>query len=303
VSVTASNSATHASLEDAPDCYLILSPDLEIIGVTPAYLRATMTRRADIVGRYLFHVFPDNPEDPTVDGVSKLHASLDCVLLTGTPDEMEIQRYDVRRPPEDGGGFQEKYWKPLNTPILMPDGEIECIVHRVDDVTALVQEQHAAKAALHQSDANFAILANGIPQMAWMTDEVGWIFWYNQRWFDYTGSTLEEMQGWGWQKVHHPGHIERVIANFTRALADDEDWEETFPIRGKDGNYRWFLSRARRIRDQDGKTILWFGTNTDITERRKPSKPYAIAKNSIGGYSLAAPIASKFSISMAKSAS
>ncbi|HVA12720.1 MAG TPA: PAS domain-containing protein [Stellaceae bacterium] len=260
--------AALASLENAPDCYLILSPALEIIGVTDAYLAATMTRRDEIMGRCLFDVFPDNPEDPTADGVGKLRASLDRVLRTRAPDEMAVQKYDMRRPREDGGGFQEKYWKPLNTPVVGQDGRIACIVHRVDDVTALVHEQRDAKAALNQSETNFAILANSIPQMVWMTDETGWIFWYNKRWFDYTGTTLEEMQGWGWQKVHHPDHVDRVTEKFKRALENAADWEDTFPIKGKDGNYRWFLSRARAIRAQDGNVAHWFGTNTDITEQR-----------------------------------
>ena len=102
-----------------------------------------------------------------------------------------------------------------------------------------------------------------------MADENGWIFWYNKRWFDYTGTTLEEMEGWGWQKVHHPDHVQRVVDKISYCFKTGEVWEDTFPLRGKDGNYRWFLSRAMPIRDQEGKVIRWFGTNTDITERRQ----------------------------------
>jgi PAS domain S-box-containing protein len=120
---------------------------------------------------------------------------------------------------------------------------------------------------LHESEDRFRALADNIAQLAWMTDASGGIFWYNQRWFDYTGTTLEEMQGWGWQQVHHPEHVDRVVAKFRRCIETGEPWEDTFPLRGKDGSYRWFLSRAVPIRDAQGNVLRWCGTNTDITDR------------------------------------
>ncbi len=122
-----------------------------------------------------------------------------------------------------------------------------------------------SESRLRESEERFRTLANNISQFAWMTDEKGWIFWYNQRWFDYTGTTLEEMEGWGWQKVHHPDHVQRVTEHFKQAIESGELWEDTFPLRGKDGRYRWFLSRALPIRDAEGRVLRWFGTNTDIT--------------------------------------
>jgi PAS domain S-box-containing protein len=100
-----------------------------------------------------------------------------------------------------------------------------------------------------------------------MTDANGWIYWYNQQWFDYTGTTIEDMQGWGWQKVHHPDHVQRVTERIQRSFDTGEPWEDTFPLRGRDGSYRWFLSRALPIRDDDGQIVGWLGTNTDITDR------------------------------------
>lgn len=121
--------------------------------------------------------------------------------------------------------------------------------------------------AIFESEEKFRNMANSIPQFAWMTDETGYIFWYNQRWFDYTGTTLDEMKGWGWQKVHHPDHVERVVNLFKESLETGEPWEDTFPLRNKYGEYRWFLSRAQPIHDQSGRIVRWFGTNTDITEK------------------------------------
>ncbi|WP_052519683.1 hybrid sensor histidine kinase/response regulator [Archangium violaceum] len=128
-------------------------------------------------------------------------------------------------------------------------------------------ERHRAEAALRESKERFEALAENISQFVWMTDETGFIFWYNQRWFDYTGTTLDEMKGWGWQKVHHPDHVQRVTERFARHIASGEVWEDTFPLRGRTGEYRWFLSRAHPIRDSSGRVRRWFGTNTDITEQ------------------------------------
>jgi PAS domain S-box-containing protein len=125
----------------------------------------------------------------------------------------------------------------------------------------------AAERSQRQSEERFRTLADNMSQLSWMTDASGWIHWYNKRWFDYTGTTLDEMQGWGWQKVHHPDYVERVIAKFKEHIASGEPWEDTFPLRGADGEYRWFLSRALPIRDAAGAVTRWFGTNTDITER------------------------------------
>ncbi len=120
---------------------------------------------------------------------------------------------------------------------------------------------------LRESAERFRTLADNMSQFAWMADEKGWIFWYNKRWRDYTGTTLEEMEGWGWKKVHDPAHVDRVVEKFKRSLDTGEPWEDVFPLRGKDGGYRWFLSRALPIRDESGKIIRWFGTNTDVTEQ------------------------------------
>lgn len=121
--------------------------------------------------------------------------------------------------------------------------------------------------ALAKSESDFRTLADNIHQFAWMADASGWIYWYNKRWYDYTGTTLEQMQGWGWRNVQHPDHVDRVVEKISHCFQTGELWEDTFPLRGKDGNYRWFLSRARPISDAHGQVIRWLGTNTDITER------------------------------------
>ena len=114
----------------------------------------------------------------------------------------------------------------------------------------------------------FRNLADAIPQLAWIATPDGDIHWYNRRWYEYTGRSFAEMRGQGWRELHHPDHLERVVARFRAALENGEEWEDTFPLRRHDGTYRWFLSRALPLRDAGGRIIQWSGTNTDVTETR-----------------------------------
>lgn len=128
-----------ALFEAVPGLYLVLNTSLCIVAVNDAYARATMTQRERIVGKHLFEIFPDNPDDPASEGVRNLRASLHRVLQTGKPDAMPVQKYDIRRPPQDGGGFETRYWSPLNTPVPGADGKTRFIIHRVEDITEFVR--------------------------------------------------------------------------------------------------------------------------------------------------------------------
>jgi PAS domain-containing protein len=125
--------------ESAPGLYLVLTPDFTIVAVSDAYLRATMTQRDDILGRGIFDIFPDNPEDPEATGVRNLRTSLQRVLQNKKPDTMAVQKYDIRKPESGGGGFEERYWSPVNAPALSSDNEVAYIIHRVEDVTDFVR--------------------------------------------------------------------------------------------------------------------------------------------------------------------
>ena len=126
-----------------------------------------------------------------------------------------------------------------------------------------------AEEALRESEAQFRTLANAIPQLCWMANADGWIFWYNQRWYEYTGTTPEQMEGWGWQSVHDPEALPEVLERWKASIATGEPFDMVFPLRGADGVFRPFLTRVMPVRDRDGKVGRWFGTNTDISEQRK----------------------------------
>ncbi|WP_181243979.1 PAS domain-containing protein, partial [Chamaesiphon polymorphus] len=203
----------------------------------------------DHIGRTMRDIVPTvaDENEPILSGV----------IATGEP----LLNLEISGETRAAPGVQ-RTWIQNCYPLRDETGQVAGINVVVQEIT----DRKRAEAELRESEERFRTLADNITQFTWMTDENGWIFWYNRRWFDYTGTTLEQMQGWGWQSVHHPEHIDRVVELFRHHLEIGQEWEDIFPLRGRDGQYRWFLSRAVPIRDESGRIIRWFGTNTDITE-------------------------------------
>ncbi len=144
-------------------------------------------------------------------------------------------------------------------------------------------ERHQIASDLRRSEARFRAIANTMPQLSWMTDALGRITWFNERWHAYTGTTPQQMEESGWTVVHHPDHVDRVERTLGASVATGAAWEDTFPLRAADGSYRWFLSRALPIRPEaengEGRedVIGWFGTATDITALRDAEQSQALA--------------------------
>jgi len=159
-------------------------------------------------------------------------------------------------------------------PILEKDGTIREWIGTHTDIT----DQKRTAEELGESNLQFRAIADNIPQLAWTANTQGEIFWYNQRWFDYTGKGMDEMRGLGWRTVHDPDHLERVAAGLKASFSAGVLWEDIFPLRGADGSYRWFLSQAVPVRDENGRILRWFGTNTDITSQRAAEEELAAAK-------------------------
>ena len=132
------------------------------------------------------------------------------------------------------------------------------------DITERKQVEEEIKA----SEKQFRIFANSIQNLAWIANEDGSIYWYNKQWYDYTGTTLEEMEGFGWQKVHHPEKVKNIIELTTELWKKPEPFELTFPLRRHDGEYRWFLTRVYPVLDANKNIERWIGTNTDIHQQK-----------------------------------
>jgi PAS domain S-box-containing protein len=128
-------------------------------------------------------------------------------------------------------------------------------------------ELRQSRAAANLSEGQFQLLANSIPELCWMASPDGHIFWYNQRWYEYTGTTPQQMEGWGWQKVHDPAVLPAVVERWKNSLASGEPMEMVFPLKGVDGVFRSFLTRVRPLKDTTGRVTRWFGSNTDISSQ------------------------------------
>lgn len=158
-------------------------------------------------------------------------------------------------------------WHPVlsrGVPIHDENGQITSWVGIHLDISGF----KAAQEAIRQGELRFRAMADNIAQIAWMAEGNGRVFWFNQRWIDYTGSNADDVSGYSHLRAVHPDHRARALEKFEQALREERAWEDTFPLRGRDGQYRWFLARAVPIRDEAGLTSRWFGTATDVTDLR-----------------------------------
>jgi len=152
----------------------------------------------------------------------------------------------------------------VRAPMPLERDEVALLVDAFNEMLLEIQRRDSA---LQESEEQFRTLADSIPQLAWMAGSDGALTWYNHRWYEYTGTTPEQMVGWGWQAVHDPQALPAVLSKWRESLSKGEPFEMIFPLRGADGNFRQFLTLARPVRDHHGHIVRWFGTNTDITEQ------------------------------------
>jgi PAS domain S-box-containing protein len=132
-----------------------------------------------------------------------------------------------------------------------------------------ITERKIAEEKLRESEEQLQILADSVPQLVWMAEPNGQRFWFNQRWYDYTGTTFDQVKGLGWQSLHNSEFLPRVLERWQHSIDTGEPFEMEYPIRGADGNFRWFLTRMIPVLDSSGKIVRWFGTNTDIHESKQ----------------------------------
>jgi PAS domain S-box-containing protein len=154
----------------------------------------------------------------------------------------------------------------LRVPWSADHDEVAVLVDAFNEMLVEIQNRDSA---LQESEEQFRNLANSIPQLAWMAEADGNMFWFNERWYQYTGTTPEQVAGWGWQSLHDPALLSQVLLRWRTSLATGHPFEMIIPLRGADGNFRDFLTRALPVRDAQRTIVRWFGTLTDITEQRR----------------------------------
>ncbi len=164
--------------------------------------------------------------------------------------------------PLNRNGFVENcYFDFSYSPIRKENGAVGGILVTVIETT----NKKKAEQALKESEERFRAMADNIPNLAWMADAEGWIYWYNKQWYEYSGTTPEQMEGWGWQAVHDPAELPGVLEKWKASIESGEPFEMIFPLKGADGKFRQFLTRVLPVLDSEDKIQQWFGTNTDIT--------------------------------------
>ena len=179
-----------------------------------------------------------------------------------------VEHFETVRLRKDGTGIDVSV-------TISPVRDGNGVIIGASNVARDITERKLKEEALRESEERFQTMANGIQQLAWMADADGSIFWYNQRWYDYTGTTLEETKGWTWEKIHDPAFLPTVLDRWKEAIATGTPFDMEFPLRGADGSFHMFLTRVMPVRNSAGRVVRWLGTNTDISERKQAEEQLA----------------------------
>ncbi|MCW2119688.1 PAS domain-containing protein [Flavobacterium sp. 7A] len=158
--------------------------------------------------------------------------------------------------------IEDVYWTFIYSPVFDESEKISGVMVICNETTAAV----VAYNKLKESEERFKTMADNIPNLAWMAEPDGDVYWYNKKWYEYTGSTFETMQNWGWQTIYKEEELPEVLNQWQHSLKTGVPFERVSLLKGESGQYRQFLTRALPVKNDQGKIVNWFGTNTDITE-------------------------------------
>jgi PAS domain S-box-containing protein len=246
----AESSWLSAIITSSSDAIISKNLDGIIASWNPAAERVFGYTPQEIIGKSIRLLIPQDRQDEEDEILATIQAG------------RTVSNFETVRVHKDGTAI------PIMVTVSPVHDDSGKIVGASKIVRDISQEQESQQ-RLRQSETQFKALADNIPQLAWMSDPNGQIFWYNKRWYEYTGADEATTLGHGWRSVHHPEHEARATEHFLNSLKKGEIWEDTFPLRGKNGKFRWFLSRAHPIRGEDGEIQMWFGTNTDVTDQKQ----------------------------------
>lgn len=278
--------------ETLPGLYIVLTPDLRVVTVTDDYLRTTMVSRENLVGQYLFEVFPENPDDEKAHNMSSVRDSIEKVFRTGEIDELPLIRYDVRRPESDGGDFEERFWQIITFPRFDESKTVVHVIHRVEDVTKhirkeIAQEELNAELTLRaeqiESERERAAFALEDAQLrleaALEAGEIGTWTWdiknnrvvadknlahfFSVSKTDASGGQIEK-----YVAAIHTDDRERVGKIIDEAVKNKDSYEAEYRILNGDDKVRWVVARGKILRDESGAATQLPGVVIDITERK-----------------------------------
>ena len=247
-----------ALMEQAPFSVQILSPDGQTLRVNEAWSTLWGLSLEQLGG---YNILQDR----------QLEAAGVTPYLRRAFDGEAVAIPEIRYDPNESTPGLTRHIDPVRWvsatayPLKDSGGRVREVVLVHDDIT----DRKAAESAVRESEEKLRLLADTIPQLAWMAHPDGHIFWYNRRWYDYTGTTPDEMEGWGWKLVHDPAVLPEVLSRWQASISRGDAFDMVFPIKGADEEFRPFLTRVNPLRDGSGRIVYWFGTNTDISEIKR----------------------------------
>ena len=241
----------HSLFMQAPAAICVLrGPEHRFDLANPLYVRLV---GRDVLGRTVAEAFPEVVEQGFVALLDKVYATGEPFFGNGTPITFEA-------PPAPPVHLVLNF---VYEPFRDADENVAGILVIAFDVTDIVE----ARAQAEESERQLRELVDNLPELAWNAKPDGHIDFYNRRWYEYTGTTFEQMEGWGWQAVHDPERLPGIIDRWKESLATGQPFETEFTLRGADGVFRWFLTRAAPVRDAEGRIVRWLGTNANIDDR------------------------------------
>jgi PAS domain S-box-containing protein len=234
---------------------VLRGPEHTFEWVNPGYSRLVGRSAEFLVGKPVREAVPEAEEQSYTNLLNSVYRTGES--FTGHESFIRLDRGD--------GVLEDFYLNFVYLPTRDASGKIDGIFVHVTDVTEMV----VARKRVEESERQFRTLAETIPHLAWMADEKGNRFWYNRRWYDYTGTTFDEVKDWKWEKVHDATMLPKVLTGWRAALASGDPFEMVYPLKGANGLFRSFLTRIEPVKDNEGRVARWFGTNTDITDQRR----------------------------------
>lgn len=241
--------------EQSPGMIAVVKGPNHVFEIANANYRQFVGNR-DLIGKPAREALPELEEQGLLNLLDQVFTAGE--LYKGTAVPVSIQN-------PVSGKLDQRFVDFVYQPFRNEVGKVIGIFAEGFDVTETVR----ATNALRESELSLRQLANTIPQLAWIADATGAIYWYNDRWYEYTGTSPAEMQGWGWQSVHDPDQLPQVINAWKYSLATGKPFEMTFPLRDKAGTYRPFFTLVAPLKDSSGEIVQWFGTNTDVSSLHK----------------------------------
>lgn len=246
------------------NCLLSPTPEVTILAVNDAFLKASSRRREDLLGMSLFVAFPGNPDDHNDTGEAAVRSSIARVVATGQPDKLPVQRYPILVEQADGEmRYEERFWSSVNTPILAADGKVLCISHSTTDVTELIRSE----AAIRESEIRFRALVNATSDVIYrMSPDWKYMHELDGRGFLKTTTRLAEYRI---EEYVHPDDLDLARNAIDEAIRQQTVFELEHRVLRADGSYGWTYSRAVPILDDKGEMREWVGMASDITARKE----------------------------------